>query len=257
MCLVWLRTEIKEFYESLRYDDMDKTSSVISTRHTEFVEKLLKSLCDLELPCAATVSDTGDKTGDKWTPCSILYVEGTPLIYDWTFSSDHPCHYKVIPYQLFHYIHWIIYEEVEEETAVCSLWSGRWNRLDVCEPGLRCGHWVCHGSATREAAECLRVPLGTLYLLSSGSSQVSTFIPSMIWLASGDVKTVCFVFLLLVDFIAGMSYDHQNASDHWQCGCVFNSLFRSAWKKISKLCITCPLWWVSTRHWWIPLTKGQ
>ena len=237
MCLVWLRTEIKEFYESLKYDDMDKTSSIISTRHTEFVEKLLKSLCDLELPCAATVSDTGDKTGDKWTPCSILYVEGTPLIYDWTFSSDHPCHYKVIPYQLFHYIHWIIYEEVEEETAMCSLWSGRWNRLDVCEPGLRCGHWVCHGSTTREAAECLRVPLGTLYLLSSGSSQVSTFIPSMTLLWCHNERD-------------GIS--NQQPHD-----CLLNRLFKVQIKENIQALRHWPLCGEFTGDRWIPLTKGQ
>ena len=57
--------------------------------------------------------------------------------------------------------------------------------------------------------------------------------------------------------ITVLSPNRNVVSNQWQPDLLFNSLFRLAAKKISKLHIIGPLWAPSISDWSIPLTKGQ
>ena len=52
-------------------------------------------------------------------------------------------------------------------------------------------------------------------------------------------------------------HEHHCISNHLQCHCLINSLFRLISKKTSKLQFTGPLWGESIGNQWIPHTKGQ
>ena len=55
--------------------------------------------------------------------------------------------------------------------------------------------------------------------------------------------------------ITVMSHMDHGRSNHWPLYCLSNHMF--SLHNMSKLYITCPLWWESTGDNWIPLTKGQ
>ena len=83
---------------------------------------------------------------------------------------------------------------------------------------------------------------------------------AMCWRLNNTVDilqtTFSFAFLLYF-FFTVTSHERHSISNNWQIDCLFNSLFKLAAKKESKLWINGSLWGESTCEQWIPPSKGQ
>ena len=57
--------------------------------------------------------------------------------------------------------------------------------------------------------------------------------------------------------ISALHWCHSSVSNHWQLDYLINSMINLIIQKISKVCITHPLWGESAGDWRIPFTQGQ